>query len=191
MKYFLRALPVIMFPFIMNFPAVDSKILLRISTCTFDFLLLIQALTLYWLSANVITGGQVALFKIPQVRDFFQIEARRNFEPDQMEVLDSNKKKGFRQSATEGKMGTTDQIIDLFFYYFKLILLAWNNMKIVNELEERKKFSELKFKQAGLSPVQKTYKYDPTKQTAEQIAKRIRGPKRPQIVRIIQINSHL
>jgi len=136
MKYFLRALPVIMFPFIMNFPA---------------------ALTLYWLSANVITGGQVALFKIPQVRDFFQIEARRNFEPDQMEVLDSNKKKGFRQSATE----------------------AWNNMKIVNELEERKKFSELKFKQAGLSPVQKTYKYDPTKQTAEQIAKRIRGPKRP------------
>jgi len=136
MKYFLRALPVVMFPFIMHFPA---------------------ALTLYWFSANVITGAQVALFKVPKVRDYFQIEARRNFESDQMEVLDSNKKKGFRQSATE----------------------AWNNMKIINELEERKKFSELKFKQAGHSPVQKTYKYDPTKQTAQQIVKRIKGPKRP------------
>jgi len=52
-------------------------------------------------------------------------------------------------------------------------------MKIINELEERKKFSELKFKQAGHSPVQKTYKYDPTKQTAQQIVKRIKGPKRP------------
>lgn len=137
MKYFLRGLPVIMFPFIMHFPA---------------------ALTLYWFSANVITGAQVAFFKIPQVRDFFKIEARRNFEPEQMKILDSNKKKGFRQSATE----------------------AWNNMKIVNELEERKKFSEMKFKQAGLSPVQKTYKYDPTKQTtAQQIAKRIKGPRKP------------
>jgi len=82
MKYVLRALPVIMFPFMMHFPA---------------------ALTLYWLSANVITGFQVGLFKIPKVRDYFQIEARRNFDSDQMQVLDSNKKKGFRESASEGK----------------------------------------------------------------------------------------
>jgi len=59
----------------------------------------------------VITGAQVALFKVPKVRDYFQIEARRNFESDQMEVLDSNKKKGFRQSATEGK---TQSVVYLY-----------------------------------------------------------------------------
>jgi YidC/Oxa1 family membrane protein insertase len=36
-------------------------------------------------------------------------------------------------------------------------------MKISKELEERQRFDELQFQRAGRGPVQKTFKYDPTK----------------------------
>lgn len=39
---------------------------------------------------------------------------------------------------------------------------AWTNMKISNELEERKRADDIQFMQAGRGAVKKTYKYDPT-----------------------------
>ena len=36
-------------------------------------------------------------------------------------------------------------------------------MKAVNVVEERKRADELQFRRAGMGPVPKTYKYDPTK----------------------------
>lgn len=44
-------------------------------------------------------------------------------------------------------------------------LLAWQNIKITKQLEERKSLDDLQFRRAGKGPVVKTYKYDPTKQT--------------------------
>jgi hypothetical protein len=57
------------------------------------------------------------------------------------------------------------------FIYFHLVkfslyeiysFLAWTNMKITRELEDRQRFDELQFQRAGKGSIQKTYKYDPT-----------------------------
>ncbi|RZC41436.1 mitochondrial inner membrane protein OXA1L, partial [Asbolus verrucosus] len=53
MKYVLRALPVIILPFIVNFPG---------------------AILCYWVSSNFISLIQVGVLRIPAVRDYFKIE---------------------------------------------------------------------------------------------------------------------
>ncbi|KAG5677249.1 hypothetical protein PVAND_007021 [Polypedilum vanderplanki] len=53
MKYVLRALPIVIFPFTMNFPG---------------------AIVTYWTFSNIISLIQVGFLKIPAVRDYFKID---------------------------------------------------------------------------------------------------------------------
>lgn len=116
MKYVLRALPVAIFPFTMNFPA---------------------AILTYWACSNFISLGQVAMLRIPAVRDYFKIDKMVIHKPDNLPI----KKKGFVKGMKE----------------------SWENMKITKELEERQRLDEIRFAKAGKGPLVKTFKYDPTK----------------------------
>lgn len=53
MKYVLRALPLIILPFTINFPG---------------------AILCYWVSTNFVSLVQVGILRIPAVRDYFKIE---------------------------------------------------------------------------------------------------------------------
>ncbi|XP_061392027.1 mitochondrial inner membrane protein OXA1L-like [Musca vetustissima] len=116
MKYVLRALPLAIFPFTMNFPA---------------------AILTYWACSNFISLGQVAILKIPAVRDFFKIDKMIIHKAENLPV----KKKKFVEGMKD----------------------SWQNMKITKELEERSRLDEIRFAKAGRGPLVKTYKYDPTK----------------------------
>ncbi|CAG9864608.1 unnamed protein product [Phyllotreta striolata] len=118
MKYVLRALPVVILPFTVNFPG---------------------AILCYWVSTNFISLAQVGILKLPKVRRYFNIEASRKIDPQELPV----KPKGFKQGLKD----------------------SWENMKIAKELEERRKLDELYFQRAGRGPMVKTYKHNPTKQT--------------------------
>ncbi|KAH8239303.1 hypothetical protein KR032_002907 [Drosophila birchii] len=115
MKYVLRALPIVIFPFTMNFPA---------------------AILTYWACSNFISLGQVALLRIPAVRDYFKIEKMQTHKPSALPP-----KKGFVGGMKE----------------------SWDNMKITKEIEERQRLDEIRFAKAGKGPMVKTFKYDPTK----------------------------
>ncbi|KAH8305061.1 hypothetical protein KR059_004054 [Drosophila kikkawai] len=117
MKYVLRALPIVIFPFTMNFPA---------------------AILTYWACSNFISLGQVALLRIPAVRDYFKIEKMQTHKPSALPP-----KKGFVGGMKE----------------------SWDNMKITKEIEERQRLDEIRFAKAGKGPLVKTFKYDPTKIT--------------------------
>ncbi|KAH8365829.1 hypothetical protein KR093_005210, partial [Drosophila rubida] len=118
MKYVLRALPLVIFPFTMNFPA---------------------AILTYWACSNFISLGQVALLRIPAVRDYFKIDKIVTHAPS---ALPAKNKKGFVGGMKE----------------------SWDNMKITREIEERQRLDEIRFAKAGKGPLVKTYKYDPTQQ---------------------------
>ncbi|KRT86216.1 hypothetical protein AMK59_2748 [Oryctes borbonicus] len=120
MKYVLRALPLFILPFTVNFPG---------------------AILCYWLSSNFISLIQVGFLRIPAVRDYFKIDALLKHNPEKLPI----KSKGFVGGIKE----------------------SWTNLKITRELEERRRLDELQFQRAGKGPVVKTYKYDPTKQTAK------------------------
>lgn len=78
MKYVLRALPVVIFPFTMNFPA---------------------AILTYWACSNFISLGQVALLRVPAVRDYFKIDKMLTHAPSSLPA----KKKGFVGGMRECK----------------------------------------------------------------------------------------
>lgn len=78
MKYVLRALPIVIFPFTMNFPA---------------------AILTYWACSNFISLGQVALLRIPSVRDYFKIDKMIAHAPSSLPT----KKKGFVGGMKECK----------------------------------------------------------------------------------------
>uniref|UniRef100_A0A2S2QAF8 Mitochondrial inner membrane protein OXA1L n=1 Tax=Sipha flava TaxID=143950 RepID=A0A2S2QAF8_9HEMI len=67
LKYGVRVIPLIVFPFIVNFPC---------------------AVCLYWASTNFISLAQVMFLKIPSVRNYFNIEEKKKIEPSK------SKKKG-------------------------------------------------------------------------------------------------
>ncbi|XP_049872106.1 mitochondrial inner membrane protein OXA1L [Pectinophora gossypiella] len=121
MRYVLRAIPVIMVPFTINFPG---------------------AILCYWCSSNFISLIQVGFLKIPSVREYFKIPKLMTHTPDALPI----KKKGFIEGAKD----------------------SWTNVKISKELAERQRIDELIFTKAGKGPLQKTYKYDPTKLTSVQ-----------------------
>ncbi|XP_069674457.1 mitochondrial inner membrane protein OXA1L [Periplaneta americana] len=125
MKYVLRAMPVCILPFTINFPG---------------------AILVYWVSTNFISLMQVGFLRIPAVREFFKIEKAVVHSPDSLPM----KPKGFVKGLKD----------------------SWTNMKITKELEERQRFDELQFQRAGKGPIQKTYKYDPTRprRTSDAIA---------------------
>ncbi|KAJ8714601.1 hypothetical protein PYW07_002826 [Mythimna separata] len=116
MRYFLRAIPLIMIPFTINFPG---------------------AILVYWCSTNFISLIQVGLLKVPAVRDYFKIPKLIKHTADTLPM----KKKGFVEGAKD----------------------SWTNMKISKELAERQRIDEMIFTRAGKGPLQKTYKFDPTK----------------------------
>ncbi|XP_068622658.1 mitochondrial inner membrane protein OXA1L-like [Battus philenor] len=116
MRYFLRAIPLIMIPFTINFPG---------------------AILVYWCSSNFISLLQVGVLKIPSVRDYFKIPRLIKHTEENLPI----KKKGFIEGAKD----------------------SWTNMKISRDLADRQRVDEMIFTRAGKGPVQKTYKYDPTK----------------------------
>lgn len=116
MRYFLRALPLVMIPFTINFPG---------------------AILCYWVSSNFISLVQVGFLRVPAVREYFKIPKLLTHKADSLPI----KKKGFVEGAKD----------------------SWTNMKISKELAERQRIDELIFTKAGKGPLQKTYKYDPTK----------------------------
>lgn len=79
MKYFLRAMPLCILPFTINFPGV---------------------ILCYWVSSNFISLGQVAFLRIPKVRDYFKIEQMIEFKPEQL----PSKPKGFREGMRDCKL---------------------------------------------------------------------------------------
>lgn len=117
MRYVLRALPLVILPFTINFPG---------------------AIVTYWTFSNIISLIQVAFLKIPAVRQYFKIDKVVVDKAAQAAV----KKKGFVEGVKD----------------------SWTNMKITRELEERRRIDEMMFQRAAKGAVQKTYKYDPTKQ---------------------------
>lgn len=116
MRYFLRAIPLVMIPFTINFPG---------------------AILVYWCSSNFISLLQVGFLKVPGIREYFKIPRLVVHTPDNLPM----KKKGFIDGAKE----------------------SWTNIKISKELTERQRIDEMLFTKAGKGPLQKTYKYDPTK----------------------------
>ncbi|XP_034484181.1 mitochondrial inner membrane protein OXA1L [Drosophila innubila] len=132
MKYVLRALPLVIFPFTMNFPA---------------------AILMYWACSNFISLGQVALLRIPSVRDYFKIDKMLTHAPSALPA----KKKTFVGGMKE----------------------SWDNMKISKEIEERQRLDEIRFAKAGKGPLVKTYKYDPTQPRTDMGQARITGSLKP------------
>ncbi|XP_067015853.2 mitochondrial inner membrane protein OXA1L [Anabrus simplex] len=125
MKFVLRALPICIFPFTVNFPG---------------------AVLCYWVSSNFISLLQVGILKIPAVRDYCKIEPLVVHSKVSLPVKKQGFVDGFRES--------------------------WNNMKITKELEERQRLDEMRFQKAGMGPIQKTYKYDPTRPRESVAAKK-------------------
>ncbi|KAI5651310.1 60Kd inner membrane protein domain-containing protein [Phthorimaea operculella] len=121
MRYVLRAVPLIMIPFTINFPG---------------------AILCYWCSSNFISLLQVGVLKLPGVREYFKIPNLVKHNPENLPI----KKKGFVEGAKD----------------------SWTNVKISKELAERQRLDELIFTKAGKGPLQKTYKYDPTKLSSVQ-----------------------
>lgn len=78
MKYVLRALPVIILPFTVNFPG---------------------AILCYWVASNFISLGQVGFLRIPAVRDYFKIEQLLKHDPKNLPV----KSKGFIGGLKDSK----------------------------------------------------------------------------------------
>lgn len=75
-KYILRALPIFIFPFTINFPG---------------------AILCYWACSNFFSLVQVGFLRIPKVRDFFKIDRIVAHKPETLPI----KKKGFTEGIKE------------------------------------------------------------------------------------------
>ncbi|CAG0878531.1 unnamed protein product [Darwinula stevensoni] len=75
-RYLLRAMPIIIFPFTINFPG---------------------AILVYWVSTNFISLAQVLFLRIPGIRDYCRIPRLKRYDPDSMPV----KKKGFTEGVSD------------------------------------------------------------------------------------------
>ncbi|XP_006817147.1 mitochondrial inner membrane protein OXA1L-like [Saccoglossus kowalevskii] len=89
----------------------------------------------YWLTSNFISLGQVALLKNPNVRAYFNIPERIVHAPGE-----TTKPEGFVKNLKSG----------------------WKNAQMQQEIEQREKFLERGFKQAGTGAIPQTFDYDPT-----------------------------
>lgn len=79
MKYFLRAMPVIIFPFTLGFPA---------------------AILVYWTSTNFISLIQVSILKIPRVRKYFNIDPLVKHDTQKLPIREKGFVKGVKDSWT-------------------------------------------------------------------------------------------
>ncbi|KAI0211068.1 Mitochondrial inner membrane protein OXA1L [Lamellibrachia satsuma] len=94
------------------------------------------AMLCYWFTSNVFSLTQVLMLKIPGAKDYFNIP--RLVKHDKSEMP---KKKKFVEGFKE----------------------TWHNSKVAAEMENRQRVEALRFKEAGMGPIQKTFPYDPTK----------------------------
>lgn len=78
MAYVLRALPIVILPFTVNFPG---------------------AILCYWVSSNFISLLQVGILRLPGVREFFKIEPLIKHNPENLPI----KKKGFKEGVKDSK----------------------------------------------------------------------------------------
>lgn len=92
------------------------------------------AMLCYWFTSNAFSLLQVMFLKIPVIRDKLNIPQLIKHDATMMP-----KKKGFLQGFKE----------------------SWNNAKVASEMEQRQRVDSLKFKEAGLGPIQKTYATNP------------------------------
>lgn len=76
MGYVLRALPIVILPFTVNFPG---------------------AILCYWVSSNFISLLQVGILRMPGVREFFNIEPLIKHNPNNLPL----KSKGFKQGLKD------------------------------------------------------------------------------------------
>jgi len=83
MKYVLRALPFVILPFTVNFPA---------------------AILCYWTCSNFISLLQVGFLKIPAVRDFFKIERLVEIKADALPMKKKKFVEGIKDSWTNMKI---------------------------------------------------------------------------------------
>lgn len=83
MKYVLRAMPVCILPFTINFPG---------------------AILVYWVSSNFISLLQVGFLRFPAVREFFKIEKMVTHTPDSLPVKPKGFMEGIRDSWTNMKI---------------------------------------------------------------------------------------
>ncbi|XP_026461599.1 mitochondrial inner membrane protein OXA1L-like [Ctenocephalides felis] len=83
MKYVLRALPVFILPFTVNFPG---------------------AILWYWTCSNFISLAQVAFLKIPKVRAYFKIDALVHHPATSLPMKDKGFVKGIKESWTNMKI---------------------------------------------------------------------------------------
>ncbi|XP_050399668.1 mitochondrial inner membrane protein OXA1L isoform X2 [Patella vulgata] len=120
-KWFMRALPIVMFPIIFNFPA---------------------AMLCYWFTSNTFSLVQVAFLKIPAVQTYFNLGTM--VQHPQSAIPKKAFVDGFKES--------------------------WNNAKMAQALEQRQRLDDVRFKEAGQGPLQKTYLYDPTKSKKKSIS---------------------
>ncbi|XP_063978793.1 mitochondrial inner membrane protein OXA1L [Diachasmimorpha longicaudata] len=81
-KYVINALPLIILPFMINFPA---------------------ALTFYWTITNIYGMCQVFILRIPKVREFFKIQAKINH-PAEALAKPKKFKEGFKDSWSNMKL---------------------------------------------------------------------------------------
>lgn len=103
----------------------------------------------------------MAILRIPSVREYFKIDALITHKAETLPL----KKKGFVEGVKDCKFNNKLRIHNIKVKYnkFEFVILAWQNIKITRELEERHQLNEIRFARAGKGPLIKTYKYDPTK----------------------------
>jgi len=95
------------------------------------------AVTLYWCTTNIISVGQVKLLKTEYMRNMFKIPKIKVWNKEQLPA----ESKGFRETIKDG----------------------YKNYKTTAAIIDRRAYDENQFKEAGLAPVRKTYRFDPTK----------------------------
>ncbi|XP_022920028.1 mitochondrial inner membrane protein OXA1L [Onthophagus taurus] len=83
MKYVLRALPLIILPFTVNFPG---------------------AILCYWVASNFISLGQVGFLRIPRVREYFKIDPMIKHNPANLPVKPKGFVEGVKDSWTNIKI---------------------------------------------------------------------------------------
>ncbi|XP_013413310.1 mitochondrial inner membrane protein OXA1L [Lingula anatina] len=127
MKIGMRCFPVLVFLFTMNFPA---------------------ALSVYWMTQNIISFGQTLLLKNVKVKKMLGM----SIPPDPQEVFKGDmppeENKGILKSLKE----------------------SWEQQKIAREVYKSRNIDSITYEEAKLGPLKRTFSYDPTKPGAKEAA---------------------
>ncbi|OQV17253.1 Mitochondrial inner membrane protein OXA1L [Hypsibius exemplaris] len=95
------------------------------------------AVLVYWCTSNMTSLVQVGILKIPAVRDFLKIPQKVKHNPDDLPLQKKTMVESWREST--------------------------QNSRMAREIDDRARVDSVNFRQAGMGPIPKTYKFDPTK----------------------------